>query len=212
MATSPAADYIRYQLLLPTLLFCSGLAVGSILAVQRNASIPVYAARTGINFTLMGGTFVLLRQAGLASLQLATGTNEPTRTERVGMSGLSGALTGLSFNLFTRGTRGLTGAILLYGSMAATGQLGLHAASDARAAYIAGRNAPTAPAPAAVKQKEGDKSVWQKLKESSPMRRMSDDEYEALIAGRIEELDGQLGLVEEEIQFALEEIRRRQEM
>jgi hypothetical protein len=107
------------------------------------------------------------------------------------------------------GTRGLTGAVLLYGSLAATGQFGVLAASSARDAYVHAQHAPMVPSSSFERVREADKSIWQKLKESSPMRRMSDAEYEALIQGRIDDLDEQLSLVEEEMRLAKSEIAAR---
>lgn len=50
--------------------------------------------------------------------------------------------------------------------------------------------------------KESEKSVWQKLKESSPLRALPDEEYEGIMVGKIQGLDEQIQLVDEEIQRA----------
>lgn len=47
---------------------------------------------------------------------------------------------------------------------------------------------------------ESEKSVWRKLKESSPLRPLSNQEFEGLMTQKIQSLDEQIQVVDEEIQ------------
>lgn len=201
-----------YDLLIPTLSYSNlpvilrtrltnvglaGLATGSVLAVSRAAPIPGYALSTGLNFGLLGGTFTGLRYLGRRRRLM----NDASDGQIVGTSGLCGCTTGALYNLLFRGRRGLLGAVLLYGGLGAAGE----SANLAVRSYLSSagtlhvkdtQDRTTGPVP------EGDKSVWRRLKESSPLRSIPNDEFERLMVDKITSLDEQISLVDKEIQAA----------
>lgn len=115
----------------------------------------------------------------------------------VALSGVCGATTGGLYSLLFRGSRGLLGAVLLYGSLGGVGESVRLAIRRLSMAAPSGTTAPRSkPVP------EGEKGVWQRLTESSPLRSIPNDEFEQIMVDKIKSLDEQITLVDAEIQSA----------
>ncbi len=68
------------------------------LAVRQVQSVPVYAFNTGVNFTIIGGSFFGLRKLGLWSGFV----QESSKPQQTWVSFVSGLVTGATWNAISR--------------------------------------------------------------------------------------------------------------
>lgn len=117
-------------------------------------------------------------------------------------SGLAGIGTGAIAARLTRHPRGYLVMMLGFGTCSSLGELTYQ--------YIRSPAAAAAVSPEIVKRKkmvaEEDKSVWQKLKESSPLRPIPNDEFRELMQGKIKALDDAILAVDQEIAYTKSQI------
>ncbi|BFZ55365.1 hypothetical protein PYCC9005_002405 [Savitreella phatthalungensis] len=182
------------DIVLPTCVAGStGAAFGAVLAAVRAQSVPAYMISTGLNWTMMSGTFFSLRAGGLQFHS----ASQPSLGYRIGTSALSGMASGALMNAIARGRTGLLNATVVYGTVGAFGQYAADVISATRDNLIeANRD----------KQRKPGSWVVRKLRELNPVRTLSDEEFFQRIKSEIEDLDKQIKLADEEIELAKAEL------
>ncbi|KAI5845914.1 hypothetical protein BZA05DRAFT_407309 [Tricharina praecox] len=209
----PAAAYNPEPILLPALKVgavtgCTGVVFGGIAAVLRSTpTIGLFAAGTGLNCFALGSTYYAVR------LTLFRALHDPrvdgaagahlTPKEKVYVSGAAGAVTGLTLGLVLRGRSNALPGALVWGLVGLGGQYGYNIA-DAR-------HTEEAFAPPKVKVKTISlldrtfNSRW------NPIKKLSDQEYAAMLDGKLLAVEAELAITNEEIVAVEEKIRLQQQ-
>lgn len=174
---------------------------GAVVAANKARSIPQYAISTGTNFAILGCLFSSFRAAGHFVLPPVTGDKVKKRMYVI--SGTAGAMTGAAFASIPRNPRGHLVSMLSFGIWSVLGEFTYQSVVEAATAV-------PKPVQKAQKVAEQDKSVWRKLKESSPLRSIPDDEFRALMEGKIRHLDESIAAINEEIVYTKTQIQGKQ--
>lgn len=190
-------------ILIPTISFGAiGSITGAVVAASRAQPIPLYVFSTGTNFALLGGAFSCFRSVGHHFVP----RQNPQRSDKARMTviaGLAGALTGATFAALPGNNRSYLLTTLCFGTCSLVGEY----------AHQSILEPPTNPehSNTAVSEKveEKDKSVWRKLKETSPLRSVPDDEFREIMEAKLRHLDEQIAAVNEEIVYTKSQIQQR---
>ena len=189
------------SVLLPTL--CAGTVGaigGAVLAAHRVQSVPLYAVNTGLNWTIMSGSFFALRHAGLSLHTPPPGKTIPL-DYKIYVSTLSGSVSGSIFNGLVRGRTGLARAAFVYGAFGATGQIGVDLLDAARRDYKDRSQSQQ-------QEPQSKLGFWATVLKYTPLKQLSDDEFVDLLQTRISNIDVQIKLTNQEIERARAELRQ----
>ncbi|KAI9785375.1 MAG: hypothetical protein M1839_000394 [Geoglossum umbratile] len=187
----------------------SGLVVGGVSGLIRSSSPMLFAAASGIQWFALGSTFWATRGAVLH----AWGTSEVTPKERMYASGIAGAFSGATVGLltsscysfsssksyrhsthrallFTGGRANALPGAIMFSIFGLVGQ-GIYNFADARHSEMqqSGVEDPRV------------KSTWENLLSSrwSPVKALSDKEYEQVLEEKLLRLDAEIALIDEDI-------------
>ncbi|KAH7419003.1 hypothetical protein BKA64DRAFT_633708 [Cadophora sp. MPI-SDFR-AT-0126] len=161
----------------------SGLLVGGFAGVVRSNTPFLFALASGIQWSVLGGTFWVSRGVVLH----AWGKDNVSPREKVSASALAGAVSGTAGGLL-RGRRNAIPGAIMFALFGATGQV-VYNMADAR-------NSERSQAP---EEASDLKNSWLNSK-WSPMKVLSDAEYEAMLQEKLLRINAQIALVDENIE------------
>ncbi|KAI8335298.1 hypothetical protein BC941DRAFT_429945 [Chlamydoabsidia padenii] len=182
----------------------AGATTGATLAVLKNGSVKAYATSTGVNCGVFGATFFIIRESFLSYQRKQNPVyglkdSETRDIDDLVSSAMAGVTTGGLLSAAFRGSRGVLPGCVLFGTICTGGQWIYSAANRWRQDTIVQSGLLDLPAD----QDIPTKSIWDAIviPSWSPIRKLSNDEYNAL-------LDAKLKTLEEDIQQIEREMRQ----
>ncbi|KAJ5050460.1 uncharacterized protein L3040_002343 [Drepanopeziza brunnea f. sp. 'multigermtubi'] len=166
----------------------SGLLFGGFAGVIRSNTPFLFALASGIQWSVLGGTFWASRGAVLH----AWGKEQVTPNEKVSASAIAGSIAGTAGGLL-RGRKNVIPGAVMFAIFGATGQA-LYNMADAR-------NSELALAPERDLKDSWLNSKW------SPMKVLSDAEYEKMLQEKLLRINAEIALVDENIEALRSEER-----
>ncbi|KAI9051589.1 hypothetical protein LZ554_004633 [Drepanopeziza brunnea f. sp. 'monogermtubi'] len=166
----------------------SGLLFGGFAGVIRSNTPFLFALASGIQWSVLGGTFWASRGAVLH----AWGKEKVTPNEKVSASAIAGSIAGTAGGLL-RGRKNVIPGAVMFAIFGAAGQA-LYNMADAR-------NSELALAPERDLKDSWLNSKW------SPMKVLSDAEYEKMLQEKLLRINAQIALVDENIEALRSEER-----
>ncbi|KAH7343019.1 hypothetical protein BKA65DRAFT_303336 [Rhexocercosporidium sp. MPI-PUGE-AT-0058] len=160
----------------------SGLLVGGFAGVVRSNTPFLFALASGIQWSVLGGTFWASRGFVLH----AWGKDKVTPREKISANAIAGAVGGTAGGLL-RGRKNVIPGAIMFAIFGATGQM-VYNMADAR-------NSELSQAP----QERDLKDSWLNSK-WSPMKVLSDAEYETMLQEKLLRINAQIALVDENIE------------
>ncbi|KAK0124228.1 hypothetical protein ONS95_009204 [Cadophora gregata] len=161
----------------------SGLLVGGFAGVIRSNAPFLFALASGIQWSVLGGTFWASRGVVLH----AWGKEKVTPREKASASAIAGAVGGTAGGLL-RGRRNVLPGAVMFALFGATGQV-LYNMADTRNSERS----------QALEEERDLKTSWLNSK-WSPMKVLSDAEYEAMLQDKLLSINAQIALVDENIE------------
>ncbi|KAH6723893.1 hypothetical protein BKA61DRAFT_566499 [Leptodontidium sp. MPI-SDFR-AT-0119] len=160
----------------------SGLLVGGFAGVVRSNTPFLFALASGIQWSILGGTFWASRGIVLH----AWGKDKVTPREKISASAIAGTVGGTAGGLL-RGRKNVIPGAIMFAILGATGQM-VYNMADAR-------NSERSQEP----QERDLKDSWLNSK-WSPMKVLSDAEYESMLQEKLLRINAQIALVDENIE------------
>ncbi|KAI4120880.1 MAG: hypothetical protein LQ338_006705 [Usnochroma carphineum] len=178
-------------LLVPTLKI--GAVCGGAAGIIRSSTPGLFAIASGLQWALLGSTYYATRGA-ICRAWLITASTPPQ--ERVLPSTLAGSFTGGTIGGLLRGRSNIIPGIIMFSLFGFAGQHAYNAL-DARQAS----NAIAAPSDIAAQTTADQQPLWKRTLNSrySPMKVLSDEQYEDLLKEKLVRVDAEIAIVDEEI-------------
>ncbi|CZS94483.1 uncharacterized protein RCO7_10089 [Rhynchosporium graminicola] len=160
----------------------SGLLVGGFAGVIRSSTPFLFAVASGVQWSVLGATYCASRGFVLHAWR----KDKVTPREKISASAIAGAVGGTAGGLL-RGRKNVIPGAIMFAIFGATGQY-LYNKADAR------------------KSKQSQVTVERDLKDSwlnskwSPMKVLSDTEYEGMLQEKLLSINAQIALVDENIE------------
>ncbi|ORZ23201.1 hypothetical protein BCR42DRAFT_404232 [Absidia repens] len=181
----------------------AGATTGATLAVLKNKSVKAYAASTGINCGVFGATFFIIRESFLSYQRKQNPSyglkdSETRDIDDLVSSAMAGVTTGGLLSATFRGSRGVLPGCLLFGTICTGGQLLYSAANRWRQDTIINSGYMNLPADKDIPTKK----LWDyiEIPSWSPVRKLSNDEYNALLDSKLKTLEEEVKQIEREMQ------------
>ncbi|KAI9832430.1 MAG: hypothetical protein M1819_004419 [Sarea resinae] len=164
----------------------AGLVVGGASGVVRSSSPTLFAVASGIQWFALGSVY----SAAKGVIHNAWGVDKLTSRDRIYASGLAGGFAGGSVGYLTRGRANVIPGTIMFAAFGLVGQ-GLYNALNEKHAED--------------EDKADKKNFLQRVANSkwSPMKILSDDEYEDMLREKLLRVDAEIALVDE----AMERLR-----
>ncbi|KAI9263241.1 hypothetical protein BDA99DRAFT_559798 [Phascolomyces articulosus] len=176
----------------------AGATTGATVAILRNAPVKQYTISTALNCGVFGATFFIVRET--------FANHQRSKNPRFGLkdsqtrdfddlmsSTLAGATTGGLLSAVYRGPRGVLPGALMFGTICAGMQVLYTTGNRWRQEAILG-----------APEVEEQKSIWDSftMPSWSPIRMISDDEYEEMLDTRLKTLEMEVKEIERELKQA----------
>ncbi|KAF8849873.1 hypothetical protein BDZ45DRAFT_662567 [Acephala macrosclerotiorum] len=158
----------------------SGLTVGAFAGVIRSSTPALFALAAGIQWSILGTSFWASRGLVLH----AWGKDKVTPRDRISASAIAGAVGGTVGGLI-RGRKNVIPGALMFAIFGTTGQY-LYNVADARNSAMA-------------RTPESKQSSWLDSK-WSPMKVLSDQDYEGMLREKLLRVNAEIALVDESIE------------
>ncbi|KAJ4290593.1 hypothetical protein N0V90_010811 [Kalmusia sp. IMI 367209] len=190
-----------------------GFLVGATYGTLRTQTPVLFALFSGAQWFAIGGTFYgirtsLLHSTGLQNwwnttrgAPLLPNTLPPSHSDRIRASTIAGAFTGFSLGFIFRGPRNVIPGTIVFSLFGFGGQ---HAYD-----WLDGRNSDAVREKRKMQEKgEEEETFMQRLAKSrwSPMKALSDEEYQRLMDEKLLRVETEIAIVDEKI----EELRKKQ--
>ncbi|KZF26517.1 hypothetical protein L228DRAFT_242991 [Xylona heveae TC161] len=168
-----------------TLAGVAGLGVGGIAGLVRSQTPTLFAFASSTQWFTLGTAYwgvrgIILHMRGAQSV---------SPRERIYASGIAGGLAGAGVALITRGRSNVIPGAIMCSLLGSTGQ-GLYNVMDAQHAQSYGEN-----------ERHASSPFWQRLAQAkwSPVRVLSDKEYEKMLRERLLRVEAEIAIIDEEI-------------
>ncbi|KAI4232947.1 MAG: hypothetical protein L6R40_007227 [Gallowayella cf. fulva] len=174
----------------------SGLVVGGAAGILRSSTPGLFAIASGLQCAALGTTFYATRGAILQAWQI-TASSPPQ--DRIYPSTLAGGITGGTIGGLTRGRANIIPGIIMFSVFGFAGQH-LYNALDANH-QLSLTNQPTTDALETPTARPLEPR-WRRMLNSrwSPMKVLSDEEYEQLLKEKLVRVEAELAMVEDNIE------------
>ncbi|ORX55028.1 hypothetical protein DM01DRAFT_1335320 [Hesseltinella vesiculosa] len=180
----------------------AGATTGATLAILRNGPVKSYALATGVNCGIFGATFFIIRETFInyqrqQNPHYGLKDSQTRDIDALMSSTMAGITTGGLLSAVYRGPKGVVPGSVVFGLVCAGGQVVVSAANRWRQDTIVKERlmdlTPDQPIPT--------KKIWDyiEIPSWSPVRKISDDEYEQLLDDRLKELEQQVKQIEKEM-------------
>lgn len=173
--------------------------------LRSTPTVGLFAVATGFNTFALGSTYWAIRSTMLRALDdpHTRGRVGFTSKEKVYISGASGALTGAGIGLLFRGRSNVIPGAIVWGLLGLGGQ---YAYNTADARHTQEVNGPT-------QEQDTNSGFWDKALRSqwSPVKRLTDQEYEKMLNEKLLAVDAEIALADEEM-VKLEEMLREERL
>ncbi|KAL8931912.1 MAG: hypothetical protein Q9216_007027 [Gyalolechia sp. 2 TL-2023] len=176
----------------------SGLLVGGVAGIIRSPTPGLFAIASGLQWALLGVTYNASREAIFRAWDIAP--SAPPQ-ERILPSTLAGGITGGTAGGIIRGRANIIPGIIMFSLFGFAGQH-IYNAIDSRQSF----NVPSPPTVnsegAATDNTTANEPRWKRVLNSkySPMKVLSDEQYEKLLKEKLVKVDAEIALVNEEIE------------
>ncbi|SAL94987.1 hypothetical protein [Absidia glauca] len=184
----------------------AGATTGATLAVLKNGSVKAYATSTGANCGVFGATFFIIRESFLSyqrkqNPMYGLKDSETRDIDDLVSSAMAGVTTGGLLSAAFRGSKGVLPGCILFGTICTGGQLIYSAANRWRQDTIVQSGLVDLPADQDIPTKNLAKSVWDAIEipSWSPIRKLSNDEYNALLDAKLKTLEDDIQQIEREM-------------
>ncbi|KAL0079895.1 hypothetical protein J3Q64DRAFT_1751672 [Phycomyces blakesleeanus] len=175
----------------------TGATVGATVAVLTNSPVRTFAISTGLNCGVFGATFFAVRESFLTYQRsknpLYGLKDSQTRdVDDLVSSTMAGVTTGGLLSAAYRGSRGVIPGSIMFGTFCAGTQLLYSAANRWRQDKI-------------LEKESGNevvaKSIWEyiKMPSWSPIRQLSNDEYNEILDNQLKALEEEMRVIEKEL-------------
>ncbi|KAF3769575.1 hypothetical protein M406DRAFT_248692 [Cryphonectria parasitica EP155] len=154
-----------------------GLLFGATAGVVRGTTPVLFSIVSGLQWFGLGSVYYGTRSMAIA--RYGPG-HDVTPSQKVGASALGGAVSGMTVGGIMRGTRNILPAALVFSLLGGGGQFAVNK-------WTGSSDAPT--------EKKSDN--W--FAKFSPMKRLSDQEYEAILEEKLLRLEAEIAIIDEDI-------------
>ncbi|KAF8469019.1 hypothetical protein BDZ91DRAFT_82311 [Kalaharituber pfeilii] len=173
----------------------AGLVTGAVIATLKSRSrVGLFALGMSINWFALGSTYWGYRGA-LIQLVQSQYPHMPIDSprDRIALSGAAGALTGATVGLILRGRSNVIPGAIMWGLIGTAGQYAYTVADKRHALNLTRQSSRSG-------LEEGD--FWKRAFRSnwSPIKRLTDKEYKAMLEEKLLVIQADIALVDEEIE------------
>ncbi|KAI4265173.1 MAG: hypothetical protein L6R38_009606 [Xanthoria sp. 2 TBL-2021] len=193
----------------------SGLVIGGVAGIVRSSTPGLFAIASGLQCAALGTTYYATRGAILQAWQV-TASSPPQ--DRIYPSTIAGGITGGTVGGLTRGRANIVPGMIMFSLFGFAGQY-VYNALDARHHNSHGA-IPTATTQTKPTSKSDHGSIgaqdakpeeplWKRVLNSkwSPMKVLSDEQYEKMLREKLLRVEAELAIVDEDI----EKVKQREE-
>ncbi|KAL8748767.1 MAG: hypothetical protein Q9199_008071 [Rusavskia elegans] len=193
----------------------SGLVIGGVAGIVRSSTPGLFAIASGLQCAALGTTYYATRGAILQAWQV-TASSPPQ--DRIYPSTIAGGITGGTVGGLTRGRANIVPGMIMFSLFGFAGQY-IYNALDARHHNYYGPlpTATTQTKPTTGETHEGiqaqdarpEEPLWKRVLNSkwSPMKVLSDEQYERMLREKLLRVEAELAIVDEDV----EKLKRREE-
>ncbi|KAI8074836.1 hypothetical protein BC940DRAFT_286754 [Gongronella butleri] len=191
-----------------------GATVGATIAVLRNAPVKPYAVTMGLSAGVYGVTFHAIRESFLMyqrkqNAQFGLSDSQTRDFDDLFSSAMAGASAGGLLSAMYRGRRGVIPGAVMFGLLSVGLEMASISSNKWRQETIMRERlmelAPNEPLPT--------RRVWDyiEIPAWSPVRKISEEEYEDILDRRLKELEKQVKQIEREMKQAAKQDKTRSE-